>query len=254
MFVSAEWRLLMLKEHINENDAIKIYHTQQIMDDFSGKNDFQICCGKIKKIVSDSELEVEISDAICPKLKKDICYILYIYTSQKVYRCSTYYHSMYSDEGKIYFCLEVVSSLEKIQRRMHQRVSCHSRILVQVLEPEQVQKIVENKDRKLFNEYKSLNESFEDSMVDISGGGIRFTTKNKVNVYNYLYVTFEIMSNETAVELNIIGEVVYSALLPNDQECFDVRMKYIGLSKKEREQIIHFVFQLERDEMGKNWK
>lgn len=244
----------MLNEHINENAAIKMYHTRQVMDDYSGRNDFLICCGKIKKIVSDSEIEVEISDRTLPELKKDICYILHIYTAKKVYRCSIYYHSMYSEEGKNVICLEVVSPLEKIQRRMHQRISCHSRILVKVIEPEQIQNILKEKNNDIFGEYEGKNEVFEDSMVDISGGGIRFTTRNKVDVYDYLFVRFEIMTNETAVKLNVIGEVVYSALLPNDQECFDIRMKYIGLTEQERKQIIHFVFQLERDGMGKSWK
>ena len=64
---------------------------------------------------------------------------------------------------------------------------------------------------------------------------------------------FEIFSEDRMIQLHVLGQVVYAAPLPNDTDCCDVRMKYVGLSQKEREEIIQFAFQLERENMKKNW-
>lgn len=242
----------MLNEHITENATIKLFHTEQVIDDFYGKGDFQICSGKIIEIISDSEIEVEIAGDIIPNFKKDICYILHIQVAQKIYQCSIYYQSAYSEDGKNYVCMEIVSPLEKLQRRMHQRVTCHSKVALEILKHEQIQNILQNGAGYL-KEYQLNKESAEDSMVDISGGGIRFTTKKQIEKGDYLFVCFEIPVGETTKELTVMGQVVYSALLPNDKENLDIRMKYVGLPEVERERIIQFVFQLERDEMKKNW-
>ena len=244
----------MLNEHINQSALIKIYHIGQVVDDLVDTREIQICSGQVAKIISDSEMELMIKEEPFPELKKEICYMLHIYTAESLYRCSIYYHSMYADEGKNYICVEVASPLEKIQRRMYQRVSCHSKIKMQPLEEAQVKELLENRTgNPLFATQPEQTESFEDSMVDISGGGIRFTTGRKVNFHDYLLVQFEILSGELAVELNIVGQVVYSNRMPNNQKCYDIRMKYVGLSEQEREQIICFAFRLERDAMKKNW-
>lgn len=242
----------MLNEHIGENATVKLYHTEQVIDNFYGKGDFQICAGKIVKIISVSEIEVELQGDIFPELKKDICYILHIQVAQKIYQCSIYYQSMYADDGINYICLEIVSPLEKLQRRMHQRVTCHSKVTLEVLNREQIQKVLLEGIGNI-EEYPLNKDLSEDSMVDISGGGIRFTSKRNIEKGDYIFVCFEISVGGVTKELNIIGQVVYSALLPNDKEILDVRMKYVGLPESERKRIIQFVFQLERDEMKKNW-
>ena len=87
-------------------------------------------------------------------------------------------------------------------------------------------------------------------MVDISGGGIRFTTRSKVNVDDYVLARFEIMNEKRAVEMKVIGQIVYAGRLRNEQDSYDVRIKYIQLSEKARKDIIQFVFQLERDKIS----
>ena len=42
--------------------------------------------------------------------------------------------------------------------------------------------------------------------------------------------------------------MVYAGKLRNEQDYNDIRMKYVGISEKQKEQIIHYVFQLERNE------
>ena len=244
----------MLNEHICKDAKIKLYLAGEIVEDFADKNSFQLCAGRITNIVSDSEIEARLDDGAFPDLKKNICYMLHIHVSQCVYRCTAYYHSMYTEDNQDYVCLEIVSPLEKIQRRMHQRVSCHSRIAIKVLDKEQIQEILKTQNLQLMKTSVESGDGTEYSMVDISGGGIRFTTKQEIKFRDYLLVRFEILLRNEMITYHIPGQVVYSAPLPNEQESYDVRMKYIGISEAEREQIIQFVFQLERQALQKHQK
>ena len=48
--------------------------------------------------------------------------------------------------------------------------------------------------------------------------------------------------------MHVFGQVVYCQALRNEKDVFDIRMKYIHLSEAKKEQIIRFVFQLEREQ------
>lgn len=239
----------MLEEHIKNDARVKICSSRQGCGDYIDEEKNQICQGVITRVISEAELEITLSDNdVEDELQKTVCYVMYIYAAQEVFIGSIYYRSLYQMKEKMILVVEVVSPFEKIQRRMHQRVSCHSKIFFQAVSQEMIRKW--KTEPVLFDEYDILSESLEDSLVDISGGGIRFTTKSNIPVNEFLFVRFELMNEKRAVEMKVLGQVVYSKLLRNEQDCYDIRMKYVGLSEEERKKIIHFVFQLERDSIN----
>lgn len=242
----------MLNEHFRKDALIKLYCSRKLLEDYENEEKFIVCQGKISQILSDSEVEIISDESAEENLQKNICYVMYIFLSQEVLMCSCYYKSVYTEEEKRIITLELVSPFEKVQRRMHQRVSCHSRIRYQQISKKEAVRYGE--EAELFNSLEEQRDSYENSLVDISGGGIRFTSKNPIPVDTYLFARFEITNEKRAVEMKVIGQVVYSMPLRNEQNYFDIRMKYIGLTEEERKQIIHFVFQLERDSINARWQ
>lgn len=241
----------MIEEHIKKDALVRIYDKKQDLEDYSEEERFQICQGKIRRFVSDTEIEILLEKNIEVNLQKNICYIIYFFISKKVFMCSCYYKSFYEEEEQHMILLELVSPLEQIQRRMYQRISCHSKILYWEIAKEQAIRYREM--AKLPEEAEEPGSSVENSLVDIGGGGIRFTSKACVPLNSFLFVRFEIMNGKKTAEMQTVGQVVYSMPHHSEKDCFEIRMQYIGLTEEERKQIIHFVFQLERDSINKRW-
>lgn len=231
----------MMEDIIKKDAHVKMFPVRQETGAFSPSENQIPDRGKIRKILSDTELEVELEGEL--SLEKKICYGLYILSCEKLYLTYVSICSSYTENEKNIATLEIVSPMEQVQRRMHERVSCHARIAFRQVSKESIsEEGLHHKEQIEF-----LSPEYEDSMVDLSGGGIRFTTKREVKTGDYLYVTFEIEQGEQPITMTVIGQVVYAEKLRNEQDYFDVRMKYVGISEQEKKQIIHFVFQLERN-------
>ena len=62
------------------------------------------------------------------------------------------------------------------------------------------------------------------------------------------------MEKKQAVEIKAVGQVVYSDKLRNEENCYDIRVKFIGMAEEVKKRIICFVFQLERDSINVRWQ
>lgn len=228
----------MIEEIIKKDAQIKIFpirgETVNVLD--TEPESQKTVRGRIQNFVSDTEMEVRLEGEAA--LEKKVCYALYIISYECVYLTYVYYRSSYQEDGENRASLEIVSPLERVQRRKHQRVSCHSKLLFRKIPREAIaeEEIME-----------SALPAWEDTMVDISGGGIRFTTKREMKQEDFLHVSFDIEENNRTIPLSVRGQIVYAGKLRNEQDYYDIRMKYVGISERDREKIIHYVFQLERN-------
>lgn len=230
----------MIEEIVKKESKVKIFplgRESGILSDSETQNAGR---GIVRNFSSDSEIEIEMEREY--PLKKKVCYVMYILSCEKVYLTYVNYRSSFAEEGKVIVSLEIISPMERVQRRMHERVSCHAKIFFKQVSSES---IAAGKTQR--NEEMDIPE-YEDSMVDISGGGIRFTTKRQIKLNDHLRVAFEIEQDNKTVTMSALGQVVYAGKLRNEQDFYDIRMKYVGLSEKAREQIIQYVFQLERND------
>lgn len=230
----------MIEEMIKRDASVKIFPVGRDTGKITDFDDHGICRGMIRKFVSETEIEVELEREI--SLDKMSCYAIYILSYEKVYLTYTYYRSSFVANGSHMISLEIVSPMERVQRRKHQRVSCHGRMLFRRVPRDSIQGDLPQEKMDL----GSLEH--EDFMVDISGGGIRFTTKREVRLNEYLQVAFGIEREGGTVAMSLFGQVVHAGKLRNEQDLYDIRMKYVGISEEEKEQIIRYVFQLERGE------
>ncbi len=237
----------MLEELIKVGDKTVFYKSSYKNKKFDETKRLYI--GQIEKILSDSKLVMSgdndsIKDIFC----ENECYIADIYSSNKVYRCSVYYISDYTEGDKCCFTIETVSPLQKIQRRRHQRYSCHMLFSYYVLQEEQVYDIIEKGWESFDAEsYNNKSEFIQNSLVDISGGGLRFTSDKNLNIGDYLFCLLKI--DDKGSGFPVIGEVVYSDRFLNDNDKFDIRIKYIGITEDQRRDVVEFVFWLERQKL-----
>lgn len=229
----------MLGDQIKKDAKIKI---SALKEDTVSEEEYVLCTGQIQKILSETELTM-LSENVETELKKNTGYIMYLMSYEEVFRCSVYCRSVYDEEGKTVCQFEIVSPFEKVQRRKHHRVSCRSKIYFEKIALSEI----EAQSYEIVCDAGEPEKDTEDSLVDISGGGIRFTSKQKVEKNEYLSICFFIVQNGKKIQMKTYGQVVYTGFFGKEEDCYDIRLKYVGLTELQKEQIIRFVFRLERE-------
>lgn len=237
----------MLNELVKKGDVIKVYEKRQETGELI---EYDIPCiikGKVYRILSDKEMEM-ITEQKEPELQKNVCYILHLFSYEKVFLCNTYYHTSYTEDHRRVISFELLSPLERVQRRMHQRISSHAKFLLCRLEKEIAEKMLQKEPgpADLAEESQSFVYT-EETMIDISAGGIRMTSKEPVQTGDYVHIIIDIKEQENVLGIRTYGQVIYSEVFRNEQGVYDVRLKFIGISEQEKEKIIHYVFGMERE-------
>ena len=248
----------MLKEYLKEGTKLRLFHPEQILDGLVFDGESQVCEGTLSGRISDTQIEMILSASAEEKpLHKKFIYLLYLYPGHKVYRCSACFYSEYRNDSGRVLCLEIVSHLEILQRRMHQRVSSHARISWQELKDERQAELLKRGEQAVIGQMGPGDSRtipflenlpvYEESLVVISGGGIRFISKHSVEVGKVILADFALFDDKNTARVTVPGQVVSAGLLRNGPDNYDIRVKYLALSEQERERIVRFVFQLERD-------
>ena len=238
----------MLEELVS-NESKVIFYKCLFQPGEYGMEKNKVCSCHLHKVISDSEITViddsEDSDGRT-LLKKHECYILDIYNLNKVYRCNAYYISSSSGDGYCYYTARIVSPVQKVQRRRYQRYPCHSLFAYTVLEKTQVHDIINKEWEDVKKSLSGIKGFKQEALSDISGGGLRFTSHQMIGKGEFLFCFLNFGGYNSKKAFPVICEVVYSGEMANIKDIFDIRLKYVGITEQQREQIINFGFWLER--------
>ncbi|MDF1616807.1 flagellar brake protein [Petrocella sp. FN5] len=152
-------------------------------------------------------------------------YGMCVYTSKGLYRCEVAVTERIRDDNLYLIKLEVQSALQKYQRRQYYRLDC----------------------MLTFHYKDDTNGNWEEGIIlDISGGGIRFTSQKKLldkkGVINHLQLNYD----EEECHLYLSGVIVDSSNLKAQDNIYENRVVFDEITIEEREIIIKFIFEEER--------
>lgn len=152
-------------------------------------------------------------------------YGMCIYTKKGLYRCEVQVKRRSKDDKLYLLTLQILTSLQKYQRRQYYRLDC-----------------------MLSFHYKddAIDQWSEGMILDISGGGIRFTSKNKLiqkkGVVNHIQLSYD----EQDRHLYLSGIIVDSEQMRGNASLYENRVEFDAISNEDREVIIRFIFEEER--------
>ncbi len=144
------------------------------------------------------------------------------------------------------YVFEPSTRLSKVQRRDYFRFQCF--IPIQVLPiPEDVailpnMKLVEDDLEKYGNTYGS---PVSGNILDISGGGAKFTSADDIITERYMYVSFKLVSYTLCKTINVIARRV-SSEYKKEFEMYEHRIEFLFKETEDRETIIKYIFDEER--------
>lgn len=183
-------------------------------------------------------------------------YNLCFYTDKGLYQCRGVALNNHREDKSIMSVLRITSNLEKYQRRQYYRLECIQDIEYRIVSEEEElleQRIAQNviSSQELLEKCKArLLELQRDwhrgSMTDISGGGAKFTSDQLHHAGDKLKLKLGLISSEVKKEFILDAVIVYSGIIANRRDIFEHRVKYINISRKDREELIKYIFEQER--------
>ena len=167
-----------------------------------------------------------------------------IYTQNKtILKSSAIVRQRYRKENMYFLAIELINNLEKIQRRKFFRLPCT--IDMDFYEVRYV--LAQNFQPRIRNAINSKNMNTVKSVIlDISGGGIRFSLSTPLEEGTYFMAQFSLALEECTQQFNIVCKVINCTQSLDYVDRYFARSKFIFDRMTEREKIVRFVFEEER--------
>lgn len=167
----------------------------------------------------------------------------YFYSDNKIYKASCSVKSR-GKEGTLHIVVvSLDSALIRVQRREYFRLSCIMPATIRC-----VTEITANGDIVYSD---NTDEEKKCTIVDISGGGIRAFSKEKYEKGAVVSLNFTLTFKDGSKSKNIIGKIIDSFKNSNDETLFDNRLQFIDISESDRDEIVKYVFEQQRNILKK---
>ncbi|MGN0506763.1 MAG: flagellar brake protein [Lachnospiraceae bacterium] len=182
-------------------------------------------------------------------------YLLTFYTPKGLYRCTGIILEQ-STKGQLPVAsVRMSSELEKYQRRQFYRMECILPMNYAVLTKDQKKLYTElenctTEERKALLKEQIANEKiefFEGTVLDISGGGMRFNSGMQHQENDTLLLEPELPEQTRKKIPLLFARVISSSPVPYRNSVYDNRIEYVDISSQERETMICYIFQTERE-------
>lgn len=175
-------------------------------------------------------------------LPQNARYAVTFYTSGGLYKSMAVVTDRYKEDGLFILIIELTAPLKKYQRRQYYRLEHTMDVYYKCITEEEM-KIATSDE----NEMIDMLESGVDVgiVVDISGGGMRFTTTTPIEPNSYILVKINI---GTVMEENygMLAYVISSVRSEKRDRIFVNRVEFKNIQNVVRERLIKFIFDTER--------
>lgn len=155
-------------------------------------------------------------------------YYICIYAQTSLYRGKIKIEKRDKDDNQFTIDASMISKLEKLQRRQYFRLKC----------------VIDFKYKSEDNEKKQ--SWFEGLIIDISGGGIRFISKQKIDVEEHILCKITLENNTGKHIVNVNCKILTADALINDINKYEYRAQFGEIDALDREIIIKYIFDEQR--------
>lgn len=174
-----------------------------------------------------------------------------LYTKGKtIFKCSAIVRRRYRKDSLYFLAIELISNLEKIQRRQFFRLPCTLDMDFCRLSHDEDESFDETAFcndvyAKITPSY-TLKDAVHAVILDISGGGIRFSIDVSLEAGSYILTRFNLTLGGSVHDFILIGQVVDCIKVPEQHGRYFIRSKFIFDNIAKRELIVRYVFEEER--------
>lgn len=167
----------------------------------------------------------------------DVCF----FSHGGMYRADVRIVDRQKINGIYILVVEMISNLHKYQRREYYRFNC----VVEMRAREMTRQELDSFARG-FTYLISEEDMVRGVIVDISGGGTRFVSRQKFNEGSMILMSFNLPIMERERSFLLAAKVIYSGEIENRTNEYENRVKFEFIDTTTREEIIKYIFDEER--------
>lgn len=235
----------MLTEYVIPGDKIELteIRSEETADE-NGNIERKVYRTRVYDIVSEDEIKVTmpIEKGKLVLLPVDGEYDLCFYTANGLYQCYSRVSDRYKSNNVYILCLELTTNLRKFQRREYYRLNCILNMKCRQLEDKEYEDMM-TRPVQFYNTDLTLQDGI---IVDISGGGARFISREKYEKDTKILFRFSLTTGATPTSYSIMGRILLSDVIEGREGEFENRVQFINMNVDEREGIIRYIFEEER--------
>lgn len=178
------------------------------------------------------------------------------YVDNAILSARTIIKDRFFEENIAVIVVELITGLEKIQRRQFYRLQCQIEAKIQLLTKKESERVLElsGTDRKSLDRLNAYFEELAEKIlmwedvliIDLSGGGIKYLGEKERKLDDYVLVLVSLEVGGIKKEHKILMRVVSSNKKRSSQESYEIGGSFVGLRDRERDNIVRFIFEEER--------
>lgn len=188
-------------------------------------------------------------------------YSLSFHTASGLFQCDCEIVDRYK-EGNVYILvIQFTSAVEKCQRRQFYRLESIIDSRYRVFSDEEERLLLKLKNNEFVSEaarttYETALEKVQNNWQDatitnISGGGVRFNSKQEVPKEGKIYMKIPIQLNGEDLLMELKARIVATVPVFNRTGLYETRVEFIEIPIDDREDIVKYVFEQERRKIKK---
>lgn len=197
-----------------------------------------------------------IRNAMIVTLEREGDYRLYFYTIRGLYQCDCKVIMNYREKKMVLTLVEPTSKLKKIQRRQYYRLECVHEIVYRLIREEEIKL----EEKLLIGKFKNTDEKLEIRkklshmgnnwtkavITDLSGGGCRFNSQEELKSGDKVRIKLDFIIKNELKKLDIIADIIKSQKVISRTGVYEHRAEFYNIIKKDREDLIKYIFEQER--------
>ena len=193
---------------------------------------------KILRITDDGELVIYVPSCNGSDLHliDDKNYNLIFYVNGGLYKADVVLSDIYTEEGIDVVELELMSELERYQRREYFRIDYYCDIEYKILE--------------IYSEDGSLERHngkwCKAKLSNISGGGMKFNSEEGIPNAKRVFLKFALGEGINRKQYSCLANVVLISKKDIGKLIYEYRVSFSDIDESARENIVKFVFEEER--------
>lgn len=170
------------------------------------------------------------------------------YSKSGLLRCVVEVTGRYKQEKLFLMELTQKTDLERIQRREYFRFPYNQPMKYRILSNEEMDLLEKGEE---YNLNKESAEWKKGSILDLSGGGIRFASSSSEEKDSFVQVCFEIVSKDKKEMVYAFAVLLRSERSSDKYNIFNHHVMFLRMSNSMREKIIRFIFDAQRKNRSK---
>lgn len=242
---------MLLNELTQLGDKIDIQLIQQLQQQGSGEliaDEVRTYKSCLFDYISDFEIEIAMPTENGRMVLFQIglrCKLLF-YSKRGLFTCNAIVQKRYKKDNLFVLAMQLTSEPVKLQRREFFRIDC---ILEMRYVPitQEIARLATTE--QLFMEIQKPEyiECYEKgTMLDLSGGGLRFQTARRLDVGTYQVSEIRLSSERMDQTFYLVTKIISCEQMPNDAQRYICRGQFFFKNLRDRENIVRYVFDEER--------